>query len=320
MRCLVGLAALAVGASVAAQAIAPGSFRVGMLCLRTDAADAKERRDAFVAELARQGFKSGTNLQLVESDPGRTDAELASGVAELLRARVQVITTWCGTSAAQAAKRLAGSVPIVFMSVVDPVGSGLVKSLAQPGGNLTGGTSREIDLAVKNIELLKQVIPGLRQLVVLHHVSTPRLPWFESYAAGLRGATQQLGLRIEFDAIDRPAEFEPTIRRLRQDGAVAVLLLGGITNPPGLFDGRDALAERYRIPLVSRIVQLRVRPEALAQRTARQTAHILRGTPAAELPVEQEDQFELVVNRRVARALGIVLPRELLVRATDVID
>lgn len=320
MRCLVGITALAVGAPVAAQAIAPGGFRVGMLCFRSDAPDAKERRDAFVAELARQGFKSGANLKLVESDPGRTDAELASGVAELLRARVQVITTWCGTSAAQAAKRLAGDVPIVFMSVADPVGSGLVRSLAQPGGNLTGGTTRDMDLAVKNIELLKQVIPGLRQLVVLHHVSTPRLPWFERYAAGLRSATQQLGLRIEFVAIEREAELEPTIQRVRQDGVVAVFPLGGITSPPGLFDSIDALAERYRVPLVGRLARLRVRPGALAQRTARQTAHILRGTPAAELPVEQEDQFELIVNRRVARALGIVLPRELLVRATEVID
>lgn len=320
MRCLVGVMTLAFGASVAAQAMAPGSFRVGMLCLRTDAADAKERRDAFVAELARQGFKSGTNLQLVVSDPGSTDPELASGVAELLRARVQVITTWCGTSGARAAKRLAGTVPIVFMTVADPVGSGLVKSLAQPGGNLTGGTSRELDVAVKNIELLKQVIPGLRQLVVLHHVSTPRLPWFERYAAGLRSATLQLGLRTEFVAIDREAELEPTMQRLRQDGAVAVFLLGGITKPSGLFDGSDALAERYRIPLVNGMVRLQIRPGALAQRTARQTAHILRGTPAAELPVEQEDQFDLIVNRRVARALGIVLPRELLVRATEVID
>jgi putative ABC transport system substrate-binding protein len=252
---------------------------------------------------------------------GRADrsAELA---AELARLKVDVIVT--GGNAALAAKQASSAVPIVFALVDDPVGMGLVASLARPGGNVTGLAMQTTDLVGKRLSLLREVIPNLRRLAIMANVE---YPFAALEMAEAQTAAGTLGLDAAVFEIRRTEDIAPAFEALK-DRADALYVVG------------DALVATHRIQinalaLTGRLPTTHVVREFaeagglmsygpnlpdLFRRAADYVDKILRGAKPADIPVEQPTKFELVINLKTARALGLEVPPTLLARADEVIE
>jgi putative ABC transport system substrate-binding protein len=277
---------------------------------------------AFVQRLHELGWIDGRTVVIqYRWAEGRTErsAELA---AELARLKVDVIVT--GGNAAVAAKQASAVVPIVFAVVDDPVGMGLVASLARPGGNVTGLSIQSSDLAGKRIELLREVVPSLRRLAIMANVGFPS---GVQEMGEVRSAARILGLD--------PVELE--IRRA-EDIAPAFESLKGRAD--ALYVAGDALVVTHRVrintlALTARLPTMHNNREFvdaaglmsygpnlrdLFRRTADYVDKILRGAKPADLPVEQPTKFDLVINLTTAKALGLEIPPTLLTRADEVIE
>ena len=254
---------------------------------------------------------------------GRDD-RLPELAAELVRLRVNVIVP-VGAPAALAAKQATSSIPIVMGAVSDPVGAGLVPSLARPGGNITGVSLFYPELAAKRLQLLQEILPRLSRTAVLWNVTNPakttELKAAQDAAPGLRITLQLLPVR---DARDFKQAFEAA----RLNHSEAFLELG------------DALTFIHRSQIIDGVAKLRIPaayqfkqmaqdgglmaygpdfPETL-RRTARYVDKILKGENPADLPIEQPTKFELVVNLKTAKALGLTIPQSLLLRADQLIE
>ena len=259
------------------------------------------------------------SLDWAEGRPERV-SEIA---AEFVRIRVDVIVT-VGTSLALAAKQATSAIPIVFAGVGDPVGTGLVASLARPGGNATGLSNQSPDLASKRVELLRDVIPGLRRLAIMAFVSNPSsvLEMGEAQAAA-----RKLGLEVTTSEIRRAEDITPAFEALR-DRADALYLCPDplmITNITRI----NILAVGARLPTMHGV---REYVEAgglifygpnfpdLFRRAADYVDKILRGAKPADIPVEQPTKFDLVFNLTTAKVLGLKVPEAFLLRADEVIE
>lgn len=318
-------------------ALAPGwaadgdrVFRVGVICLGDDPWGVAQER-GFIEGLAKLGFTQGRNLVLERSGTNsRVPEALARDAAELVARKVDVLTTWCGSPAALAAKRATSITPVVFSPMTDPVALGMVASLARPGGNLTGFSSRASERGAKTLEALVEVKPGIRHVAVIHHESSRRLPWFDTYRAALEQAGRSMKLSISFVSLAEMRELEPAFQRLSKGGVQAVFVLGGVQTPKGFGQLARSLALKYRLPSAGSTSRELGEGELLGiadgdpgwggGAMARYVARILRGASPAELPVEQEEQAGLSIDLRLARALGLTIPPALLARATEVIE
>jgi putative tryptophan/tyrosine transport system substrate-binding protein len=277
---------------------------------------------AFVQRLHELGWIDGRTVVIqYRWAEGRTErsAELA---AELARLKVDVIVT--GGNAALAAKQASSVVPIVFAVVDDPVGMGLVASLARPGGNVTGLSIQSSDLAGKRIELLREVVPGLHRLAIMANVGFPS---GVQEMREVRSAALMLGLDPVAVEIRRAEDIAPALESLK-DRADALYVAGDalvITHRVRI----NTLALMARLPTMHNNRQfveaaglMSYGPNLpdLFRRTAEYVDKILRGAKPADLPVEQPTKFDLAINLTTAKALGLKIPESFLLRANEVIE
>jgi putative ABC transport system substrate-binding protein len=279
--------------------------------------------DSFVQRLHELGWIEGHTVAIeYRWGEGRTEryAEIA---AELVRLEVDVIVTH-GTSTIVAAKQATSVIPIVFAAAGDPVGTGLVSNLGRPDGNVTGLSLKTSDLAAKRLELSREIIPGLRRLAILANVGSPNamLEMAEVQAAahtlGLEAVTLEIqraeDIALGFDALKGTTQAlyvvsEPlvTSNRLR----INTLALGAqLPTIHGQRENVEAAGLMSYGPSFS----------DLFRRTAGYVDKILRGAKPADIPVEEPTKFELVINLKTARALGLIIPPSLLARADEVIE
>jgi putative tryptophan/tyrosine transport system substrate-binding protein len=277
----------------------------------------------FVQRLGELGWIEGRNVAIeYRWSEGRRE-RLPEIVAEFVRLKVDVMVLE-GTAATLAAKQATSVIPIVFPVSGDPLGTGLVASLARPGGNITGLSIQQTDLNGKRLELMREVLPGLRRLAIMANVEAPIavLDMRE-----VQAAAQTLGFEVATLEIRRAEDIPPGFERL--NGRADALYVCG---DPLLDTNRvriNMLALAARLPTMHGVREyveagglMSYGPSfrSLFRRTADFVDKILRGTKPADIPVEQPTKFEWVINLKTAKALGLDLPTDLLARADEVIE
>jgi putative ABC transport system substrate-binding protein len=279
----------------------------------------------FKEQLAALGWQESRNLTIDVRWTGG-DVKRASAVAkELVALRPEVILT-STTPITAALQRETRTIPIVFVVVVDPVGSGFVKSLARPGGNITGFIHHESSLAEKWLQLLKEIAPRVTRVAVMFNPQTA--PYAEHYLQPLKAAAPKIGVVTRTAAVRSESEIEEVISGLgREPGSGLIAMSDGfmtIHRKPIV-----ASAARHNVPAVyyaanfaeqGGLISYGVEIGDLFRRAAPYVDRILRGAKPADLPVQLPTRFELVINRKTAAALGLAVPRSLLLRADRVID
>jgi putative ABC transport system substrate-binding protein len=278
---------------------------------------------AFLERLRALGWIEGRTVAMeYRWAEGHADrhAEIA---AELVRQKVDVIVTY-STATVIALKRATSVIPILFVSATDPVGNGLVESLARPGGNITGLSNQSADSVGKRLEILREVVPILRQLTIVCNVGAPNAV---REMEEVQAAAQAFGLNVAIMDIRRPDDIAPAFGAIssRTDALYVVMDPIVSTNRTQI----NTLAVRARLPtmyvfreLVEAGGLLSYGPNQVDQfrRAAELVDKILRGTKPAEIPVEQPTKFDFVINMRTAKALSLNLPQTLLARADEVIE
>lgn len=275
---------------------------------------------SFRDGLAERGWREGQNLTL-EVRVGERD-QAAALAAELVRAQVDVVVA-VGPMSLFAREAL-GTVPMVFCINGDPVEARLVASLAQPGGTTSGITALSTELAGKRLELLKLARPGLARVAVL---ANDRHPGRGTEFTATQAAAQQLGLAVKYFGVRTPEEFEPAFAAIASEPFGALLAF-----PDTLVNRQAGVIARFttqqRLPAISgwsefalagNLLSYGPRHREYFRHAAVYVDKILRGAKPAELPVEQPVRFELVLNQKAARAIGLAVPQALQVRADEVI-
>ena len=277
---------------------------------------------AFVERLRELGWIEGRTVAIQYRWAEGRSERLAEIAAELVRLKVDVIVT--GGNAAVAVKQASSVVPIVFALADDPVGMGLITSLARPGGNVTGLSMQAADLAGKRLELLGEVVPGLRRLAIMANVDYPATVL---EMGGVRAAAGRLGLDVAAVEIRRAEDIAPAFEALKSR-AQALYVVG------------DALVMTHRVRIntlalaarLPTIYSFREYVEGgglmsygpnlpnLFRRAADYVDKILRGAKPGEIPVEQATKYDLIFNLTTAKALGLTIPESFLLRADEVIE
>jgi putative ABC transport system substrate-binding protein len=278
--------------------------------------------EALQQGLRDLGYVEGKNIVTEFRFTDGSTGKLPDLAAELLRLKVDVIVA-AGTPAALAAKNLSRTVPIVVVAVNDPVGSGLVSRLSRPGENITGLTNQTPDLAMKRVGLLKEVVPQLSRLAVL---GNPAHPAYASQVKTIETGVQSLGVQLDIIAVRDPNDFEAAFKMARR--AQALIQLDDVL----LTTHRTRLVEhtlRNRLPAIYGIREFvdggglmayGVSVPDLYRRAATYVDKILKGAKPGDLPVEQPTKFELAINLKTAKALGLTIPQSLLQRADEIIQ
>jgi putative ABC transport system substrate-binding protein len=298
-------------------------WRIGVLASSPPAVNAPFL-EAFWHRLRELGYVEGQNLA-VESRWSHGQVEAVPALAaELVRLHVDLIFAG-GTTASLAARDATQTIPIVFVGVADPVGAGLVASLDQPGGNLTGLSTQNAELGPKRLELLREVSPRpVSQVGVVFD------PLDAGHVLGLReleGPTRALGLTLRPVEVRSPDAFEGAFARMTSKGVEAVVVLAGpLTNTH--VTQLVHLTARTRLPAIygrrdyveaGGLMSYGVDFPDMNRRAATYVDKILKGAKPADLPVEQPMSFELVINLKTAKDLGLTIPPALLFQATEVI-
>ena len=266
------------------------------------------------------GYVEGDNLRLeIRSAAGKPDIQLEKA-AELVRLKVDLIVTFF-TPTALAAKQATRDIPIVMAGAGDPVATGLVESLARPGGNVTGQSSGGAEVAGKSLELARELIPAVRRVGVLADESDP---FAKAYVAEISEAARSIGIEVE-PIILRPGQpLEPVFETMTGRRVDGLLIQGSIARKEMLD-----LAIKHRLPALTSI---QLGPSlgalasygsdylALARKSAVYVDKILKGAKPADLPVVFPTKFLLIINLKTANALGITVPPSLLARADEVIE
>jgi putative tryptophan/tyrosine transport system substrate-binding protein len=299
------------------------AYRVGVLASSTEA-NFEPSVKVFREGLHAAGWVEGRNLTLDVRYPGDQYTRLQELANELVKLKVDVLAT-LGTPATLAAKHATTTIPIVMESLSDVVSIGLVANLAKPGGNLTGVSGFAPELSGKRLELIREILPQADRIAVLANranpVAVPILRATES-------AAQQMRMKLYVIDVRQPSQLGAAFETVRRERADALVLVAD----PMLFSARPQiiqLAARHRVPTV---YETRLFPDVggllsygpLAQerfeRMAVYVDRILRGAQPGDLPIEQPTQFELVINLKAAKSLGLTIPHSLLVRAHQVIE
>ena len=286
--------------------------------------------EVFIERLRDLGYQQGRNLEFEFRSP--RDAGNAEQLRELAAGLVSLsvdILVAAGPPAAEAAQRATRSIPIpvVIVAVDDPVGRGLITSLARPGGNVTGSTW---DVSVETytaetLRILKQALPKSSRVAFLWNLDNPAA---RDYVKAYENVARSMGLMLLSLGVSRPAEFEGAFKQMAEQGADAVIV--GAGHMAGQHRKRIAeLATSSRLPTICGwrkwivagcLISYGPYPEDMYRRAAEYVDKILKGARPADLPVEQPTKFELVINLKTAKALGLTIPQSLLQRADQVIE
>lgn len=274
--------------------------------------------------LREHGYVEGQNLFIDVRWPQGPFDQNPGVAAELVRSNVDVIVAWAAP-AVIAARRATSTIPIVMLSTADPVGLGFAASLPRPGGNITGISNIAPDLSGKQLELLVEIVPGIKRVGV---VRNPNNPGITLMLQETEKAIRALGLQIKVAEASAPEEFNGVFKRLSNDGVQGVVLLPD----PSVIENGKLIAELAQAAQLPTAFQRRESVEmggllsygADLNGQFRQVAvyidKILKGAKAGNLPVEQPTSFELVINLKTAKALGLTVPPGLLTRADNIIE
>ncbi|MBI3637493.1 MAG: ABC transporter substrate-binding protein [Candidatus Rokubacteria bacterium] len=325
-------AAIAVGLALAVAYVAPAAEaqqtarmpRIGWLAASSTPAGGGRYLAAFRRGLHELGYVEGTSVIIETRTADGRREQLPDLAAQLVRSGVQVIVA-LDPPATRAALNATSTVPVVARFSDDPVAAGLVKSLAHPGGNVTGVTSISGELYGKRLELLKEALPAITRVSVLinsrNSSSTPAL-------AETRAAASRLGIQIQVVNVGKAEELEGAFRLAREQGAEALVPL---RNPVfvQVLPRLVTLAAEARLPAIyderafadaGGLMTFGANLDDLDRRAAGYVDKILKGARPGDLPVEQPTTFELIVNLKTAKALGVTIPRSLLLRADTLIQ
>jgi putative ABC transport system substrate-binding protein len=292
------------------------AFRIGILNFENPEPFGSMLR----AGLSDLGYAEGQNAQFesraAEGDRGR----LARLAAELVALKVDAIVAY-PTPAVVVVKQLTQDIPIVMLAAGDPVGTGLVASLSRPGGNITGTSSATAEAGAKTLEVLRDMLPGLRRVAVLANATDP---FTKSFLEQIQLGGQALRLEIQTIMIRQPDELDAAFIAIKKEAADAVVV------QPSLPRVRIAeLAVQYLVPSIAPSVGFAMAGglaaysasnKEMTRRTAAIVDKILKGNKPADLPVEQPTTFELIINLKTAKAIGFSVPPILLSRADEVIE
>ena len=296
--------------------------RVGFLSLNT-AFVQKDRVEAFREALRKLGYVEGQNIIIDYRFADGKSERLPGLVAELVALKVDVMVT-AGNSATAPAKDATKTIPIVMMNDSDPVGQGHIDSLARPGGNITGLSSTSFDLADKRLELLKEIVPKLSRVAVLRDLT--------NQAAELAGreidpTARALKLHVQWFDLAKVEDFDGQFKAITKWRAGGLVIGGG----PLMIRNRKRVIEfaaKSKLPAIygreefvqdGGLVNYSASVLDLTRRSATYVDKILKGTKPADLPVEQPMKFELIINLKAAKQIGLTIPPNVLARADRVI-
>jgi len=332
---LIGLAVIILGFLAAPCALTPCAlapiaveaqptdkvYRIGVL-ERTSPTVNAANLDSFRQGLRALGYVEGKNMVIEYRSAEGRDERFAELAAELVRLKVDVILTR-GTPAALAAKNATPTIPVVITGVGDPVGQGIIVSLAHPGGNITGLSAIVTDAYPKRVELLKELAPKATRIAALFNMSNPAIPrqW-----AAVETTARALGLHAHLLDVRKTEDlrlaFETAVRE-RVDGLIVGLETLTLANASLIVD----LAAKHRLPAVyastefaGGLASYGVNYPDHYRRAATFVDKIFKGAKPSDLPVEQPTRFELVINLRTARALGVTIPKTVLLQVDQVVE
>ena len=279
---------------------------------------------AFRERMRELGYVEGRNLAIEARSASGNQTTLASQATELVKLKVDLIATR-GTTASLAARTATREIPIVMATGIDPIRSGLVSSLAHPGGNITGVISINDELGAKLIEVLRILLPGASRVGILVDATNP--PSLDITKNVQQGA-ESLGMATVVQSVRNPTEYDTAFDELRREHSNALVIVGS----PVFFTARARLAEvalKYRLPTIT-AQRAYVDAGGLAsygtdyldlfRRAAYFADKILKGANPGDLPIEQPTRFELVINLKTAKTLGLTIPQSVLLRADEVIQ
>lgn len=318
-------AAVLLAAPLGVEGQTPGKvYRIGFLGNTASTPSGLLIREAFRQGLRERGWVEGQNVRIeYRWAEGKFD-RLPNLATELVGLKVDLIFA-SSSVFVEAARKATLTTPIVFALHSDPVGSGHVASLGRPGGNITGLATMQTELSVKGLEILKQAVPHATRIAVLWHPPTP------AHGPGMKAveaAAPVLGVRLQFVPVRGPDDFEDAFSAMAQERADALLVVAA---SPFFAAQRQLgdLAVRHRLPAMfgarehaeaGGLLSYGADNRDLVRRSAAHVDKILKGAKPADLPVEQATRFELVVNLKTAKALGVTMPQSILVRADEVIQ
>lgn len=300
--------------------------RIGVLLPgAADSGDGEFHRRELIAALRHHGYRDGTNLNIewrwADGYPERLDA-LAKN---LVRADVELIVTIGGSLSTEAAMRVTRSIPIVMHAATTPVESGLIQSLAKPGGNVTGTSWAGVEIVEKLFQVLKEAMPAGVRVAVMRNPSTLDA---RIYMDAYERAARDLGLSIQYFFVTRPDEVDAALTQIDTARPDALLVAHNPVIAPrypailAFARARKMLTAGTTVQIVDEGAILTYQPDrgAIYERTASYVDRILRGAKPGALPVELPTNYELVVNAKAAHAIGYKIPQSLLLRADRVIE
>jgi ABC-type uncharacterized transport system substrate-binding protein len=311
---------------VAAEAQPAGNIpRVGMLSFTAPGTQEESRRIGTLKTGLRElGYVESQTIAIEYRYSGGRDELLPRLAAELVDLNVNVILTY-GTKATRAAKQATSTIPIVMLTALDPVGAGLASSLARPGGNITGSSEVSKELSTKRLELLKEAVPKAKRIGVLMDPSHP------TNALDLKSteiAAQALGVTLQSLEVRASGELDSALANMFRQHVDALIVLPGdllFTHRRHILD----LAGKNRLPVIYGWGEVAAAGALLSygvdiadnyRRAAYYVDKILKGAKPGDLPIEQPTKFELVINLKTAKTLGLTIPPSLLQRADQVIE
>jgi putative ABC transport system substrate-binding protein len=300
-------------------------YRIGRLSPGLPPSQSSPSMEAFRQGLRDLGYVEGQNLVIEWRWAEGREERLPDLAAELVRLQVEVIVVG-GVAAIRAAQHATSTIPIVMAANYDPVGEGFIASLARPGGNITGLSWLGAELPGKRLELLKETLPQSARIAVL---GNPAFAAYETWLHSLTAAARALDLHLHVLELRRADELDSAFAAITSAGADALIVL----SDPALLDGLHgrivALAARHRLPAMydwrayvdaGGLMSYGPNMPDMQRRAANYVDKILKGAKPADLPIEQPTTFNLVINLKAAKALGLTIPSTVLFQANEVLQ